>query len=89
MENGILLPPRYQRGRWRNAVYVDREGRVGLGFTLEVGSPVFLSLSLDDASDVRDALQDVLDQIGLRDQPERSAGMDASRSMSKSAFPVA
>ena len=68
----IKLPERYQRAALRNAVYQDVEGRVGIGFCLDAGGSVFVSLSAEEAGSLIDILQDVQDQAAT--QPDRLSG---------------
>lgn len=70
--SSIKLPERYQRAALRNAVYADNEGRVGVGFCLDAGGAVFISLSAEEAGSLIDILRDVQNQAEV--QPERSSG---------------
>lgn len=83
----LKLPERYQRAALRNAVYEDCEGRVGIGFCLDAGGSVFISLSAEEAGSLIGILQDVQDQSAI--QSSSPAGGCTLSSMSNSVNPVA
>ena len=74
----LKLPERYQRAALRNAVYMDCDGRVGIGFCLDAGGSVFISLSAEELGSLIEILQDVQGQASAHAVGASAGGIEVA-----------
>lgn len=72
--NGRLLPDSYARAAWRCTLPVDAQDRLGLGFNLETGEVVRLSLDRESARHLAETVSEYLRGHELRPAPDETGG---------------